>query len=147
MHLPCVYAKLDGLSYLADLKLSLEDYRDPASSIAAWSGLMSLKGWTVYSLRPMASRDWHVTPAPALGILLSGTVVTEVGGHGGMQRIAKPGDINLSLDTIGQGHRTRVLGADPVFGMGLAFAGEDFRYLLAKLTGLPSDAVIPTPSN
>ena len=144
MRMSCVYAKTDGLSYLADVTLDMKPHTARPSAIGAMSDLFPLTGWTVFRLDPGGFRDWHINPTPAISALLTGSVLTEVGGGGGQQRVSKPGDVSLSMDALGQGHRTRVVGDEPAFGFALRMTEAQFRGFLEKVKGLPPDSVLPT---
>jgi hypothetical protein len=144
LRMDCVYAKADGLSYFGEIVLTLQPFPRKPSAISAWSGLLPANGWMVFHMAAGGSRDWHVNPEPAVSVLLSGEILTEVGGAGGVKRVTRAGSINLSLDATGQGHRTRVVGAQDAYGMALKIPPADLRAFLASIEGLPADAILPT---
>jgi hypothetical protein len=55
--------------------------------------------------------DWHPAPRRQFVIILSGQL--EIGLGDGSKQIFGPGDARLVEDTTGQGHTTRVHGAEP----------------------------------
>jgi len=67
---------------------------------------------------PGIDADWHTEAAPTLVIVLTGGFELEVGGTGGA-RTFRPGDVCLTEDLHGQGHRTRTHGDTRVAAVGL----------------------------
>lgn len=57
------------------------------------------------------SLDWHPAPRRQFVIILSGQL--EIGLGDGSKQVFGPGDARLVEDTTGQGHLTRVVGAEP----------------------------------
>jgi hypothetical protein len=55
--------------------------------------------------------DWHPAPRRQFVIIVSGQL--EIGLGDGSARVFGPGDARLVEDTTGQGHTTRVHGAEP----------------------------------
>jgi len=58
-----------------------------------------------------SSSGWHVTPQPQYVITLSGTL--EVTTRDGETFVIRPGDVLLSEDTVGSGHRWRLIDDQP----------------------------------
>ena len=56
--------------------------------------------------------DWHPAPRRQFVIILSGQL--EIGLGDGEKHVFGAGDARLVEDTTGQGHTTRVVGAEPV---------------------------------
>ncbi|MGO9993076.1 MAG: hypothetical protein ACLPTF_11270 [Steroidobacteraceae bacterium] len=58
-----------------------------------------------------SSDDWHVSPEPQYVITLSGTL--EVTTRNGETFVVRPGDVLLSEDTVGGGHKWRLIDDQP----------------------------------
>ncbi len=63
-------------------------------------------------LEPGFSADWHPAPRRQLLIQLSGTVESEL--SDGTVEESGPGTMSLVEDTTGRGHRSHVVGDEPV---------------------------------
>ena len=88
-------------------------------------------------------RPWHPNPNPAISILLSGIVETSVGGMPGKVRRSHAGDVSLSLDALGQGHLTNVIGPEPAFALTLLMTPAQVQALSQRVVGWPIDIVMP----
>lgn len=63
-------------------------------------------------LDPGFSSDWHPVPSRRLNIQLTGTVATEL--SDGTRATTGPGTMSLVEDLTGKGHRSHVIGDEPV---------------------------------
>jgi len=108
-----LYADGAGHSRVAEATIELQStpYAPPAPDLylsqpfpaAAAAFLTFPTGWT---------GTWHVTPRRQLLVVLSGVIEVEM--SDGTVRQARPGTVGLLEDTVGRGHMTRVVGAEPV---------------------------------
>jgi quercetin dioxygenase-like cupin family protein len=60
-------------------------------------------------------QDWHPAPQRQFVVILSGQL--EIGFEDGSKKIFGPGDARLVEDTVGNGHTTIALGAEPCITM------------------------------
>jgi len=108
-----LYADEAGDSRVEEVSVELRStpYAPPAPDLylshpfpaAAAAFLTFPAGWT---------GTWHVTPRRQLLVVLSGEIEVELAD--GTVRQAGPGTVGLLEDTVGSGHITRVVGAQPV---------------------------------
>ena len=108
-----VFTDEEGESHFEDVSslLELVDFAPPApplhvaAPVEADRAILGVapKGW--YG-------DWHPTPARQFYVQLSGALEAET--SDGEVRAFGPGAIVLLDDTTGRGHRSRVLGEEPV---------------------------------
>lgn len=102
-----VYTGDDGESHFADLELPLADAGEIGRLSEPWqaTGIIFRETDEDYNFH------WHNAPRRQFVIMLDGAVEIEVG-DGEMRRLG-PGDILLLEDTIGRGHISRAVEAQP----------------------------------
>ena len=108
-----IYADSTGCSHFEILEISLEsnDYAPPASPLYTSSPVPADK--IVFLELPAGwYGDWHPTPVRQCLTLITGECEFEAGDGERCRR--KAGDIVMLDDTIGKGHRTRVIGEVPL---------------------------------
>ena len=103
-----LFADRDGESHFEDVQveLSFADFAPPApplgisefTSANRTAFLGGPAGW---------SGDWHVSSARNLFLVISG--VWEIEASDGTKRLFSPTDALLAEDTIGKGHKSRVV--------------------------------------
>jgi hypothetical protein len=140
MDCSCLYSGQDQESHFAQITFALERLDIPGSSIIGRTPLFPAAPWMMITMRADGFRSWHVTPQPALSILLAGRIETTVGS--GARRLSAPGDLGLALDALGRGHETRVL-EGPVHALVLALTPAQLGQLKAASRGWPEDMVVP----
>lgn len=105
-----------GMSHFEELSMEL-DRMDPSPSVpsiqVAGPIAVSLARFSV--MPPGFVADWHPAPRVQYSLHLSGELEVEVG-DGDVRRLG-PGSIVLLEDVSGQGHRTRVIGGQPMVGV------------------------------
>jgi hypothetical protein len=111
-----IFADESGMSHFEELPLEL-DHMDstasvPAIEIAAPIAV-SLARFSV--MPPGFVADWHPAPRVQYSLHLSGELEVETG-DGQVRRLG-PGSIVRLEDVCGQGHRTRVIGDQPMVGV------------------------------
>jgi len=111
-----LFADSLGESHFEDLKIDLNeiDFAPPAPPIFT-SDLNPSSNYGFASVLPRWESEWHPAPKRQFMIYLSGTIEAEV--SDGEIRQFGPGSITLVEDTIGKGHKSRVVGSDPVIGV------------------------------
>ncbi len=111
-----VYADSIGESHFEDLEIDLNeiDFAPPAPPIFT-SDLNPSSNYGFASVLPGWESEWHPAPKRQFMIYLSGTIEAEV--SDGEIRQFGPGSITLTEDTIGKGHKSRVVGSDQVVGV------------------------------
>jgi quercetin dioxygenase-like cupin family protein len=111
-----IFADESGTSHMEELSIEL-DRMDSAPSVppiqVAAPIAVSLARFSV--MAPGFVADWHPAPRVQYSLHLSGELEVEVG-DGHVRRLG-PGSIVLLEDVSGQGHRTRVIGEQPVVGV------------------------------
>ncbi len=109
MRIVRVYADAAGESHFEDLDVPAApaDFAPPAPpvqlSAVAPAGQYGFMGGP-----PGWDGDWHPVPRRLLTVYLAGEVDVTV--SDGETRRFRPGDVTLAEDTVGRGHRSRVLG-------------------------------------
>lgn len=109
MRIVRVFSDAMGESHFADLDVPMAtvDFAPPAPtvqlSVFAPAGQYGFMGGP-----PGWDGDWHPAPRRLLTVYLAGEV--EVTVSGGETRRFRPGDVTLAEDTVGRGHRSRVVG-------------------------------------
>jgi hypothetical protein len=111
-----IFADESGRSHVDELRIELE-VADSASSVPSipMSSPIALSLARFSVMPPGFVADWHPAPRRQYSLHLSGELEVEVG-DGEVRRIG-PGSIVLLEDVSGQGHRTRVVGEQPVVGV------------------------------
>jgi quercetin dioxygenase-like cupin family protein len=109
-----IYSDSAGESHFADeaLSFNLIDFAPPAPPISvtdAWGA----EGVVIISSPSGWYGDWHPTPRRQLTFVLKGLLEVEV--SDGEMRKFGPGSVALVEDTVGKGHRSRVIGDERVF--------------------------------
>jgi quercetin dioxygenase-like cupin family protein len=106
-----VYSGADGQSHLTEVPLDMQPFVDSEGAYGHGTA-MQPAGGIAFRVAPAGYvLDWHCAPRRQYSISLSGTAEIEVG-DGTVIRIG-PGDVVLAEDLTGQGHITRVVGAEP----------------------------------
>lgn len=111
-----IFADEAGRSHFDDLCLELDraDSAVSAPDIQVSVPIeVSLARFSV--MPPGFFADWHPAPRRQYSLHLSGELEVEVG-NGEIRRLG-PGSIVLLEDVVGQGHRTRVVGEQPMVGV------------------------------
>jgi hypothetical protein len=108
-----VYSGADGQSHVAEVELALKPFVDTEGAHGQGTPMEPAGGIAFRVAPPDYVLDWHCAPRRQYSISLSGTAEIEVG-DGTVVRIG-PGDVVLAEDLTGQGHITRVVGAEPRF--------------------------------
>lgn len=141
MTVGCIYTGPDMKSHFKELRLP---HANKASSgLTYWTDQFPINGWRSAVLMP-GRRDWHANPNPAISILLSGHVETTLGN--GVRRTSVVGGMGLSLDALGQGHLTEVIGPAPAIALAMLLTREQLTQLSKVLIGWPEDIVLPAVS-
>jgi len=111
-----IFADESGRSHVEDLCIEL-DATESASLAPPLqvSSAIALSAARFSVMQPGLVADWHPAPRRQYSLHLSGELEVEVG-DGEVRRIG-PGSIVLIEDVSGQGHRTRVVGNEPVVGV------------------------------
>jgi hypothetical protein len=108
-----VYSGADGRSHIAEEPLAMKPFVDSEGAHGEATPMQSVSGIAFRVSPPGYVLDWHCAPRRQYSISLSGTAEIEVG-DGTVARVG-PGDVVLAEDLTGQGHITRVVGAEPRF--------------------------------
>jgi hypothetical protein len=137
----CIYTGPDMKSHFKEMRLPYGNAA--ASGITFWTDMLPASGWRAALLQP-GRRDWHANPNPAISILLSGRVETTLGD--GVRRTSTVGGLGLSLDALGQGHLTEVIGSEPAHALAMLLSRDQLTQLSKILIGWPTDIVLP-PAN
>ena len=106
-----VYSGSDGKSHVAEVALSMKPFKDVEGAHGETAPTQAASGITFRVAPPGYVLDWHCAPRRQYSISLSGHAEIEVG-DGTVVSIG-PGDVVLAEDLTGQGHITRVVGAEP----------------------------------
>ena len=106
-----VYSGADGQSHLAELPLAMKPFTDTEGAHGEGTAMQAASGIVFRVAPPGYVLDWHCAPRRQYSISLSGTAEIQVG-DGTIARVG-PGDVVLAEDLTGQGHVTRVVGAEP----------------------------------
>lgn len=102
-----LYTGDDGKSYFTEGSIDL-----PGGERGDFvSGLVDVKSISFRETSQGGSFDWHTAPAHQFVLTLSGTLDFEMP-DGSVVRI-NPGDVLWADDTIGQGHRWRLVDDQP----------------------------------
>ena len=111
-----IFADESGVSHFEELSIEL-DRLDATASVppveVAGPIAVSLARFSV--MPPGFVADWHPAPRVQYSLHLSGELEVEAG-DGEVRRLG-PGSIVLLEDVSGQGHRTRVIGDQPMVGV------------------------------
>ena len=104
-----VYADAEGESHLEDVEVELKptDFAPPAPPLNL-SPFTPAKRFGFLHASPGWSGDWHPAPKRQICFYLAGEVEGEAS-DGEVRRFG-PGDVVLLEDTVGKGHRSRVVG-------------------------------------
>ncbi len=107
------YADSGGESHLEDQVLDLAEtsYAPPAPPLSV-SDFFPAKGYHFLSPPPGWYGDWHPVPRRQVFLVLRGEVGVET--SDGSRRRFGPGDFTLFEDTRGKGHRSWVVGDEPL---------------------------------
>jgi quercetin dioxygenase-like cupin family protein len=108
-----VYSGNDGKSHVEKIELSLKPFVDTEGAHGEGTPLQEVVGITFRVAPPGYVLEWHCAPRRQYTITLSGNAEIEVG-DGTVQPVG-PGDVLLAEDLTGEGHITRVVGAQPRF--------------------------------
>ena len=106
-----VYSGADGKSHVAEEPMAMKPFTDTEGAHGEGTPMQSAQGISFRVSPPGYVLNWHCAPRRQYSIALSGTAEIEVG-DGTIARV-DPGDIVLAEDLTGQGHITRVVGAQP----------------------------------
>lgn len=133
----CIYTGPDMESHHAELGLTL---MTGATGLTSWTDLFPMSQWRAARLDP-GLRNWHANPNPAMSILLSGRIETTLGG--GVMRVTTAGSVGLSLDALGKGHLTNVIGPEPALVIAMMLSRDQVDELAKRASGWPRDIVLP----
>jgi hypothetical protein len=108
-----IFADSEGCSHfeILNIELKTNNYAPPATPLYT-SSLQSTKAMVLLELPVGWFGDWHPTPLRQWLILMTGECELEAGDGERCRR--KAGDVVLLDDTKGKGHRTRVIGDNPM---------------------------------
>jgi quercetin dioxygenase-like cupin family protein len=106
-----VFSGPDGQSHVAEVPLAMTPFADVEGAHGLGTPMEAATGIGFRALPPGYVLDWHCAPRRQYSITLSGFAEIEVG-DGTVTRVG-PGDVVLAEDLTGQGHVTRVVGAEP----------------------------------
>jgi hypothetical protein len=106
-----IYADERGESHFSDEELILDPIT-PAPGIPPTpaSSPMPAIGMRVFCPPAGGDADWHPVPGRVFNMTISGQIEIEV--SSGEVRRFGPGSLILGEDTVGRGHRTRVVGTE-----------------------------------
>jgi hypothetical protein len=109
-----VYADSDGESHFEDVAVEFQEVNfSPPTPPVYLSPFAPATRWAFFTLPPGWCGDWHPTPRRQIFFYLAGEAEIEV--SDGEIRRFQVGDAALLLeDTTGKGHRSRVIGAEPL---------------------------------
>jgi quercetin dioxygenase-like cupin family protein len=108
-----IYSGDDGQSHLEEVALEMQPFVDTEGAHGEGTSLQHTAGVTFRLSPPGYVLSWHCAPRRQYTITLAGEAEIEVG-DGTIKRIG-PGDVLLAEDLTGQGHITRVVGAQQRF--------------------------------
>jgi hypothetical protein len=108
-----VYSGSDGQSHIAQEPLPMKPFTDTEGAHGETTPMQAAGSIAFRVAPPGYVLGWHCAPRRQYSISLSGAAEIEVG-DGTVARIG-PGDVVLAEDLTGQGHITRVIGAQPRF--------------------------------
>ncbi len=116
-----IYADESGRSHAEEVRIELcgghFETSVPPHQLSAPIGVCQAR----FSVMPPGwAGDWHPAPGRQYSVHLSGELEVEVG-DGRVCRFG-PGSVVLLEDVSGQGHRTRVIGEQPVVGVFMQLA-------------------------
>ncbi len=108
-----IHTDSEGNSHFEKIPVDFEmaDFAPPAPPVGL-SAFSPATQWAFFSLSPGWVGDWHPTPTRQIFFYLAGETEAEV--SDGEVRRFKPGDALLVEDTTGKGHRSRVVGEEPL---------------------------------
>ena len=108
-----LYSDKNGESHFKDLEIQFQtvDFAPPSPPLDI-SEFGSAEQCSILRANPGWRGDWHPAPFRQLHFYLSGEVEAETS-DGEIRRIVA-GDITSVEDTIGKGHRSRVVGSSEV---------------------------------
>jgi uncharacterized cupin superfamily protein len=96
----------DGQSRLEECTFNLE-----REGVEQMEHLMAPHALTINETDPGHQYDWHNAPQRQWVFTLSGEIEVEL--RDGTKQRFRAGDVILAEDTTGDGHRTRVVSAEP----------------------------------
>ncbi len=119
-----IWADDDGESHLEDVDLAFDesDFLPSAPSMLL-TPQQKASGYFIARAPAGLELDWHVAPVKELAIYLTGR--GEIEASDGTIRPIEPGTILLVEDTIGKGHKTRVIGDEEVLVVIVTLPDED----------------------
>lgn len=109
-----VYSDASGESHIEAVAVAFQEVNfSPPTPPAGLSTFLPATQWAFFTLPPGWYGDWHPTPRRQIFFYFSGEVEIEVS-DGAIYRFG-PGEMALLFeDTAGKGHRSRVIGAEPL---------------------------------
>ncbi|HWU04630.1 MAG TPA: hypothetical protein VN222_17965 [Novosphingobium sp.] len=128
---PCkaVLALPDGGSTLVDTYLSLARKELGTDGKVRWAGITPATGFGVAHGDAPDFGEWHVAHLAGLSIVLSGS--WEIETTDGMRHVFVPGNVLMTFDNSGRGHRSRTIGG-PCSTLGVALDPQAHGELLAR---------------
>lgn len=111
-----IFADDSGESHVEELSIEVDsaDFASSAPPVQV-SSPVALSAARFSVMPPGFVADWHPAPRRQYSLHLSGELEVEVG-DGEVRRLG-PGSIVLLEDVSGKGHRTRVVGDQPMVGV------------------------------
>jgi len=108
-----LYSDADGESHfeVLDIQFQTVDFAPPAPPLDI-STIGEVESCSLLRAAPGWVGDWHPAPFRQLHFYLSGEVEAQV--SDGEKRLMRTGDFALVEDTKGKGHRSHVVGDEPV---------------------------------
>jgi len=118
-----IYSDSTGNSHFSDssVRFELVDYAPPAPPISV-TDVFGSTGWMVISSPVGWYGDWHPVPRRQYMICLAGSLEVEV--SDGETRRFGPGSVLLVEDTLGIGHRSKVIGSERGYMVALPIVEE-----------------------
>lgn len=119
-----IWADDDGESDLEDVDIAFDesDFLPSAPSMLL-TPQQKASGYFIARAPAGLKLDWHVAPVKELAVYLTGR--GEIEASDGSIRPIEPGTILLVEDTIGKGHKTRVIGDEEVLVVIVTLPDED----------------------
>jgi hypothetical protein len=117
-----IFADESGTSHIGELHIELDRPDSPSAPPIQMSAPIDVSLARFSVMPPGLVADWHRAPRRQYSQHLSGELEVEAG-DGQVCRLG-PGSIVLLEDVSGQGHRTRVIGEQPMIGVFLQLPKE-----------------------
>jgi hypothetical protein len=107
-----VYSDVSGVTHFRNEHLDWDTAQTPGALPILVTMFLDARSLRFVTLPQGYRQDWHPAPARQFVIVMSGVGEIEVGD--GTRRTFAAGSVLIVSDTQGRGHRTNVLGDQPV---------------------------------